>query len=188
MTYFNAVLVTAFTRLHTRVAGLMKSNGRPKAPMIRFVVLFLMSFAGTILSAPPARALPVGSFSFNFEGFAPADTKVRVTLVSEEVLGSGLMFVRDFVMDISGNDRNTATNNLREQFRDRGVQDSFPSSFSTNVTGITDKNPNDPNQTVTANIKKIDGNSPFVLDGTDIQIQNGVKPGDKWKAFFQPGS
>ena len=150
----------------------------------RLALLLLASYAGWLA---PALAMPVGSFTFNFGGTADEGTKVRVTMVSEEVLGSGLMFALDFEMDISGNDKNQATQRLRDQFRARGVEFSSAGNNSTDVTGLTDKNPNDPNQTVTAPIKKIDGGAPLVLDGTDVQIQRGVKPGDKWKASLEPG-
>jgi hypothetical protein len=172
-----------------RCVGCLRAEGADRlvGTIGKLAMLLFMSHACLM---EPALALPVGSFTFNFPGTAEGPfvgTKFRVTMVSDEVLGSGLRFAIDFEMDITGSDKNQATQRLRDQFRDRGISFDSVGTNSTDVTGITGKNPNDPNQTVTAPIKKIDGGAPLILDGTDIEIQRGVKPGDKWKASLEPG-
>lgn len=159
--------------------------------IIRVLLVFIFA-SGVVIGSPRHTiAIPTGSYTFTYPGEAPGNTKIRITLVTEP-LGIGLAVSMDLTLDISGLNRDQATNNLRDQLAANGVQFTNNGPNSTNVTSVRFKPPDDPDNPVDLSVKKIDGGSshPVVsvrLDGTDVNIQRGVDPGQTWKASFAPG-
>ncbi len=138
------------------------------APLSRIAVLLLgiFVFSGLLF------ADPVGSQTFNWAGFAPMGTKIRITATDGKAADN-----IDFTIDVSGLDKNQAANNVLQQLKDAGAKASLNGTNSINIYDINN-----------TKITKVDGGgagnyTPF-LGGT-VKTQY-VLPGQAWKASFLP--
>jgi len=139
------------------------------------VTLLILAPALSATSITPAAALPVGSFTFTYDGNAPDGTTIRIGVSAVE-----LVQPIDFTMDISGNDKTQATARLATQLQSRGVAVTPRGSNSLDVVGLG-----------ALPITAIAGGStkasfPVRLDGSDVDITRNLKPGSKWTVAFVP--
>jgi hypothetical protein len=151
------------------------------ALVIHFVALCCFVLPAVLVAGVgTAWALPTGSFTFTYDGRAPDDTRVRIRLVASSA-------VVDFTMDISGNDKSEATRRLATQLKDRvaaarlgfEIKEVSPTSIE-----VIDR-PGVPILTGVGGGSSSAG-FPVRLDGTDVAIDRGVKPGSKWGILVEP--
>jgi hypothetical protein len=157
------------------------------AALIRFS-FFLSVFCTA--SSHLAIAVPIGSYTFTYMGVAPDNTKVRITAVSETPK-NGQPTTVDFTMDISGLTGNGAAANLALQLNANNIENKINPQQSSSVNAFDFVMGTSGNLQF-LRVKKVDGGSDKAgfevrLDGTDVDIQRGVAPGEKWKASFTPG-
>lgn len=152
------------------------------------LALLIMAAAFSTVRVTPAEAVPVGSFTFTYGGNAPDGTTIRIGVKTKIPFGAQIPpgtqppfeSVFDFTLDISGNDKNQATDRLAAQLRNRGLVIAPRGSNSLDVLG-----------TDSQRVFAIAGGStkpgfPVRLDGSDVDITRNLKPGSKWKVAFEP--
>ncbi len=134
------------------------------SPLSRIAVLLLgmFVFSGLLF------ADPVGSQTLNWNGFAPANTKIRITATA------GKNQKIDFTIDVSGLSKTQAANNILQLLKDDGAKASLNEGNSVNVYDING-----------VKIDKVDGGGPGLFLGGTVKTQS-VLPGQKWVALFSP--
>ncbi len=155
---------TVMSNLQLRRNNVKTSRSGKLSPLSRIVVLLLgmFVFSGLLF------ADPVGSQTLNWNGFAPANTRIRITAAA----GNNQRI--DFTIDVSGLTKTQAANNILQQLTDAGARASLNEGNSINVFAINN-----------VQVSKVDGGGPGLFLGGTVTTQS-VLPGQRWVASFSP--